>query len=149
MKRSVLSSIAVCTLATAASADVGRPAAAADPIAAMEHYLENRYADDALVDVVAGTLGTLFDCVDRAPHPGLPRAEGPFAPLAEPPISPGGDRTPRLAPGEARAEIETVTCPAGSVPIRHVDLDTLKRFGTLERFFSKYRDGTGGAMALT
>lgn len=40
------------------------------------------------------------------------------------------------------------TCPAGSIPTRRVTLDDLVRYPSLQQFFSKGPDGTGGLPPL-
>lgn len=112
-------------------------AQADERVAEMERWLENRYAPGALVDVAVTASGRLFDCVDRDRQPGLRRPDGTFAPIAAPPRAARGARTAPPPAGERLAETEAVPCPAGSVPMVHVDLERLRRFGSLSAFFAK------------
>lgn len=139
---SVLTCVALCVGATGM-------VRADDPVVEMKSWLENRYAPGALVEVVSGSMGHLFDCVDRDRQPALQRADGTFAPVARPPRSPFDDGASKLSANEVVADVETASCPVGSVPMMHVDLDTLQRFGSLRAFFAKYPDsqGTDTAMA--
>jgi hypothetical protein len=110
-------------------------ATGADPVAAMQRWLDQRYVPGALVRTVTGTTGDVFDCIDRLRQPALRRHDGSFAPVATPPAMPAGDNQPGLSPGEAAAELETAPCPQGTVPVMHVDLSVLQRFGSLDAFF--------------
>lgn len=109
-----------------------------DTLPEMQAWLANRYPAGALVGVVTSSLGDKFDCVRRAYQPALRRPDGSFRPIATPPAMPDGGLQPKLVPGEAAATLDTVTCPAGSVPMAHVELETLVRFGSLRAFFAKY-----------
>lgn len=109
-----------------------------DPTAEFQAYLANRYPQGALKAVVTSSQGHLFDCVDKARQPALKRADGTFAKVATPPKAVEGGAQNALSAGEAVAQVESITCPAGSVPMMHVDMAMLSRFNSLAEFFSKH-----------
>lgn len=111
-----------------------------DSLADLQEWLANRYPPGALVEVVTSNLGNVFDCVDRAHQPALRRGDGSFKPIASRPAAPENGTQPKLSAGkgEALARLETISCPSGSVPMAHIDLQTLLRFGSLSAFFAKH-----------
>jgi len=114
-----------------------------DSPADLQEWLANRYPKGALVEVVTSNLGNVFDCVDRMRQPALRSGNEFFKPIASPPPVPQDGNPPRLSAGEAVAQVETISCPSGSVPMAHVDLQTLLRFGSLSAFFNKYPGASG------
>jgi hypothetical protein len=110
----------------------------AESRAELQEWLAQRYPEGALVAVVTSNLGNTFDCVQRGRQPALRRADGTFRPIATPPAAPTSGLQPKLVPGEAPAVAESINCPTGSVPMAHVDLETLLRFPSLSAFFAKY-----------
>ena len=118
---------------------------ASDSPAELQAWLANRYAPGSLITTVTGELGTPFDCVVRAMQPALRRPDGTFRPIASPPGQPDGGTLPKLSAGEAVAQHESVACPQGTVPMAHVDLETLLRFGSLQAFFAKHPGAQGEA----
>lgn len=127
--------LTLCGLPAAAQE---REAPSAESLAEMQEWLANRYPPGALVTVVTSSLGNVFDCVSRAHQPALQRPDGTFRPIATPPAAPGNATQPKLSAGEAVATPETIVCPQGSVPMFHVELETLMRFGSLAAFFAKH-----------
>lgn len=115
----------------------------ADTPAELQAWLDTRYAPGALAAVVTSSEGNAFDCVVRAHQPGLRRPDGSFRPIAQPPSVPENGTPNKLSEGEAVAKVETIACPAGSVPMAHVELETLLRFGSLSAFFAKYPAASG------
>lgn len=109
-----------------------------DSLADLQEWLANRYPPGALLEVVTSNLGNVFDCVDRARQPALHRRDGSFMPIASRPAAPQNGTQSKLSKGEALARLETISCPPGSVPMAHIDLQTLLRFGSLSAFFAKH-----------
>jgi hypothetical protein len=108
-----------------------------DSPADLQYWLANRYPQGALVDVVTSNLGNVFDCVDRIRQPALRNPNGGFRPIASPPTGPRNGNPPKLGEGEAVAQVEVISCPSGTVPMAHIELETLLRFGSLNAFFAK------------
>ncbi len=148
----LLSALALSGAITARAQDTD--ARNTDSLFELQDWLANRYPPGALVEVVTSSLGNVFDCVRRAHQPALRRPDGSFKPIAAPPAAPSNATQPKLSAGEAVAQVETIVCPAGSVPMAHVDLETLLRFGSLSAFFAKHPGGgaqatrTAGSTAL-
>jgi hypothetical protein len=141
-----------CRLVLAAltlGAPLASQAQGTESLAEYQEYLANRYPPGALVEVVTSNLGNTFDCVARQRQPGLRRPDGTFRPIAAPPALPTGGVPNALASGEAVAQHESILCPPGSVPMAHVDLETLLRFPSLQAFFAKHPSGPGEAPEVT
>jgi hypothetical protein len=129
--------------ATPVAPDAAEPAVLASPAeqARMQKYIDD-HIDRRYVRRTFSTASGDVDCVDFDQQPscrGGKCASVPSAPSPPPP--PPGAPPPPVA-GAAPME---VACPAGTVPIVRLRLETMRRFRTLEDFFSK--DGHGGKVA--
>ena len=100
--------------------------------ARMQAYLDALLPADAIVTTAVNDAGEDVDCVDIERQPGRRGATEPmeFAPR----VLPAGE--PRVDPSVAVEDPDAV-CPAGTIPILHLDLDALARFDTLEDFLAK------------
>ena len=110
----------------------------------MQNYIDN-HIDRRYVRATFSTPSGDVDCVDFDQQPscrGGKCASVPTPPT--PPPSPAGGPPPPPA-GVALAGPAQTACPAGTVPIVRLRIETMRRFRTLEDFFSK--DGHGGKAA--
>ncbi len=125
-----------------ASADAGAPALSprAIELARMQAHLDSLYAPSDVVHRFTTALGDAVDCVPFQKQPGFtavgslagaPPALATQSQLSLRPAAVAGFGDGADAAGNVRS------CPAGAVPIRHLDISELARFATLRDFLAK------------
>lgn len=132
---------------TTLPSDAGAPSADAAPalsprqveLARMQQHLDSLYAPAYVVHRFTTELGDAVDCVPFQKQPGFAKVgsmSGSTPTLATQspllhPAAVAGFGSGADAAGNVRA------CPAGAVPIRHLELAELTRFATLGDFLAK------------
>lgn len=110
----------------------------------MEQYLADYYKPLKIVQTIKSPRGEQIDCVDISTQPALFRKG-----MEDHKIQLKPSRIP-IQVKESRSQLPPSAqipmqeyleiggpCPSGSVPIRHLTIDTLTRFRTLDDFFKK------------
>ena len=110
----------------------------------MENYLSDFQQGQQVVKTIVGPSGEMIDCIDLYSQPAIrkhqiARDQVQFAPRTFPDYLAGDSLTQATGYSTENMLLEMTgdTCPAGTIPIQRLTMETLNRFETLDDFFKK------------